>query len=108
MKKTLIENVRTRGYKLLLYADNPQHMRVLSHIRRDPDLRQWFVGCWHIQRDDEGREIVKGAGKKHYASDTPQSPPWHLQALQGHRRDQRQNTVLLPAYSHGSDTHIHP
>lgn len=79
MKKTLIENVRTRGYKLLLYADNPQHMRVLSHIRRDPDLRQWFVGCWHIQRDDEGCEIIKGAGKKHahIVLDFPNARYWH-------------------------------
>lgn len=79
MKKTLIENVRTRGYKLLLYADNPLHMRVLSRIRRDPDLRQWYVGCWHIQRDKDGCEIVTGAGKKHVhiILDFPNPRYWH-------------------------------
>lgn len=61
MKK--IEEIKTRVYKLLLYADNSQQMRVLRRIRRlYPDN---YIGIWHIQRDDKGHELIKGQGKKH-------------------------------------------
>jgi|GEM_PF-5955771 len=57
--------IRKRGYKLLLYADNRQHMQVLARIRRQDDFRRSYVGCWHVQHDDSGDEIVKGNDKKH-------------------------------------------
>ena len=66
-KKVVIDpsEVRKRGYKLLLYADNSDHMRILSRIRRSPDFKSFYVGCWHIVRDDNGSEIVHGRDKKH-------------------------------------------
>lgn len=64
-KKISPNEVRKRGYKLLLYADNPQHMSVLRKIRRDEDLRKHYVGCWHVRHDADGKEIVKGEDKKH-------------------------------------------
>lgn len=57
--------VRKRGYKLLLYADNRRHMQVLARIRRQEDFKRSYVGCWHIQYDSSGSEIVTGKDKKH-------------------------------------------
>lgn len=54
---------RRYSYKLLLYADNRSHMSCLRLIKREfPDF---YVGCWHVEHDEQGREIVTGAGKKH-------------------------------------------
>lgn len=64
-KKVDTSEVRKRGYKLLLYADNKQHMRVLSRIRRSEELRKYYCGCWHVLRDQSGAEIVTGHDKKH-------------------------------------------
>lgn len=57
--------IRKRGYKCLLYADNPDHMKVFTRLFRNKSIKNNFVGCWHIQRTDKGAEIVKGTGKKH-------------------------------------------
>lgn len=60
------ETYRGRGYKMLLYADNREHMQVLHRLRKHLDYSQFYCGIWHIQYDDQtGREIVKGQGKKH-------------------------------------------
>lgn len=55
--------VKTRGYKLLLFADNPRHMAIFRKVKKV--YGDCFVGCWHTQYDDKGREIVTGDGKKH-------------------------------------------
>lgn len=57
--------VRKRGYKVLLYADNRDHMRAFSRIRRNKGLFPYFVGCWHTLRCDSGAEVLTGLGKKH-------------------------------------------
>lgn len=59
------DEVRKRGYKLLLYADNREHMRVLHRVRRLDSFKNSYVGCWHVQYDDFGKEIVSGHDKKH-------------------------------------------
>lgn len=59
------EFYRGRGYKMLLYSDNPQHMRVLHQLRKHPDYSRFYCGCWHIQYDDLGNEIIVDTGKKH-------------------------------------------
>lgn len=59
------DGVRKRGYKLLLYADNREHMQVLHRVRRLDSFKNSYVGCWHVQHDDSGKEIVTGHDKKH-------------------------------------------
>lgn len=61
------ETYRGRGYKMLLYADNRDHMRVLHRLQRHKDYSRYYCGIWHIQYkdDDSAAEIVTGAGKKH-------------------------------------------
>lgn len=61
MKKP--EEIKSRVFKLLLFADNPEHMRVLRRIRRL--YADVFIGIWHILWDDDGQEIITGHGKKH-------------------------------------------
>lgn len=56
---------KSRNFKLLLYADNPAHMRVLKYIKRCPDYVDSYIGCWHRLPGEDGREIVTGEGKKH-------------------------------------------
>lgn len=57
--------VRKRGYKVLLYADNREHMQVFVRLRRNKELRKFFCGCWHTLRWDDQREVLTGVGKKH-------------------------------------------
>lgn len=57
--------IRKKGYKVLLFADNRHHMSVLRRLSRNDDLSKWYVGAWHLERADDGSEIVKGSGKKH-------------------------------------------
>lgn len=57
------KDVKTRGYKFLLFADNKQHMRAYRAIKRL--YPNDYVGCWHIQFDDNGKEIMTGSHKKH-------------------------------------------
>lgn len=67
MGKNIIvpEKYRCRGYKLLLYPDNKQHMDVLKRLRRHSEYSKRYVGIWHIQHDQDGNVIEKGEGKKH-------------------------------------------
>ena len=57
--------IRKCGYKVLLFADNRQHMSILRRLSRHPDLSKHYVGAWHLELSDDGSEIVKGLGKKH-------------------------------------------
>lgn len=59
------EKYRCRGYKLLLYPDNKQHMDVLKRLRRHAEYSKRYVGIWHVQYNQEGNPILKGEGKKH-------------------------------------------
>lgn len=54
---------KSRAYKLLLFADNKEHMRVLNKLKRV--FASNYIGIWHIQRDDKGNEIIEESGKKH-------------------------------------------
>lgn len=54
---------KSRAYKLLLFADNKDHMRVLNKLKRL--FSSNYIGIWHIQRDDNGNEIIEESGKKH-------------------------------------------
>lgn len=57
--------VRERQFCGELYADNRQHMLALSRLKRLPEFRENFIAIWHIQYNEEGREIVHEKGKKH-------------------------------------------
>lgn len=59
------DQVKTRAYKLLLYPDNVQHMKVLRTLQRHSEYSQKYVGIWHTLHDDDGNEILQGHGKKH-------------------------------------------
>ena len=67
MGKNVIEpdKYRCRGYKMLLYPDNKQHMAVLHRLMRHKEYCKRYVGIWHVQYDKDGHAIVKGEGKKH-------------------------------------------
>lgn len=54
---------KSRAYKLLLFADNKEHMKTLNKLKRIYSER--YVGIWHIQHDDSGEEIIDDSGKKH-------------------------------------------
>lgn len=54
---------RRYSYKLLLYAENRSHISVLRRVRRI--YPENHVGCWHVEHDQDGNEIVQGQGKKH-------------------------------------------
>lgn len=54
---------KSRVYKLLLFADNKDHMRTLNKLKRIFNLN--FIGIWHVQFDDAGNEIIEESGKKH-------------------------------------------
>lgn len=60
-----LKSKKSRQFKLLLYADNREHMQTLHYLRRVyPDN---FIGVWHRlpEEPDGGGEIMQGAGKKH-------------------------------------------
>lgn len=60
------EEIKTRAYKLLLYPDNGQHMRILHTLQNHPVYKRFYVGIWHTLRDEKtGQEIMQGHGKKH-------------------------------------------
>ena len=61
MKKP--EEIKTRVFKLLLFADNPHHMRILHRVQRL--YADSYVGIWHTLHDDRGQELITGHGKKH-------------------------------------------
>ena len=54
---------KTRAYKLLLFADNRDHMRVLNKLKRL--YASNYIGIWHIQYDEKGEEVIDDSGKKH-------------------------------------------
>lgn len=58
-------DIKTRAYKLLLYPDNPDHMRVLRLIKRHTEYSKVYIGIWHTLHDEAGNEILSGSGKKH-------------------------------------------
>lgn len=55
-------NVRSRYFKLLLYADNPVHVAALETLRQ---IYPSHIGIWHKQYDDDGDVIIQGEGKLH-------------------------------------------
>lgn len=61
------EQVRAHNYKVLLYADNPDHMRTLALIRsyRHKSGGFEYCGIWHIEKDENGLELLSGEHKKH-------------------------------------------
>lgn len=62
-KNTDSGSARSCYFKLLLYADNTQHMHALEIIKTDfPD----YIGIAHIQTDESGEVIMQGEGKMHY------------------------------------------
>ena len=71
--KKQVANIDDRSchVRLLLYADNEQHMNLLDRIQNDSSLfsssTQWgYIGIAHSSFDDDGVEILDGDGKKHY------------------------------------------
>lgn len=50
-----MDNIKTRGFRFMLYPDNREHMYTFKRIQRDPDLKKWYCGIWHN----------KGCGKSH-------------------------------------------
>lgn len=65
-KYVKVEEIKTRAYKLLLYPDNMQHMRVLHTLKNHPVYSKYYVGIWHKLQDEKtNEEVMKGHGKKH-------------------------------------------
>lgn len=59
--------VKTRYYKLLLYADNAQHVQALEVIKEYPKApKPDYIGIAHKLYDDLGNVILEGEGKLHY------------------------------------------
>lgn len=68
MKKpvpVVYEKCKREHFKVLLFADNPEHMKVLKRIQRNEQTRCRYLGIWHTELDDDGAEIIKREGKKH-------------------------------------------
>lgn len=42
-----MDNIKTRGFRFMLYPDNREHMHTFKRIQRDPDLKKWYCGIWH-------------------------------------------------------------
>lgn len=59
-----IDEIRSRAFKMMLYADNKQHMQAFKKIQRDSSFRDFFCAAWHVVQKD-GKEIVQGTDKKH-------------------------------------------
>lgn len=68
MKKptpVVYEKCKREHFKVLLFADNHEHMAVLKRIQRNENTCDRYLAIWHTEYDDDGHEIIKTEGKKH-------------------------------------------
>lgn len=70
----------SRNYRLLLYPDNPEHLKTFRIVQRHKYYRDNYIFCYHVLYDVDGREIVVGHGKKHchVLLDLPSAKEYHV------------------------------
>ena len=56
---------RPRRWKVLLYPDNPAHLKAFKMITRQQRFKDYCIYAYHVERDELGHEILQGHGKKH-------------------------------------------
>lgn len=63
-----MKNIKTRNFMLLLYPDNPAHVKAADLIEgwNNPKRPIEYLSIMHHDYDIEGEEIREGEGKPHY------------------------------------------